>query len=363
MAYALNTSVCTRKVTLSSTGPYSGPIYNPRYILTKPLLFDERLMHICGVETVVVRHPTYFHVSYMSGETYYVASDLTQSQLLKFDATRLNAFLDGLYAQPKFLSIGLIDTVLMSLFKFLQGLIKDDGTNLSLTFNGFPTLGDYYYNGRSYDDSTMIDLNKVNDSKVAKHVAILTSLYQSSSFRFNILLDSMSHYRSIHVRGPFVSLFGLDNNREMVLTNGEPFSVQLPLFGHDYVCIGSNVCSNIQSMQAGSTLESTNLLTVMPLPKYCGYTETYSPPSASGRAEVVSNTIDTIELSFTDKFGNPLLSLENYVVTLLFDDVKPAELPQPHHTSLFKIRKGDMQHQREEATQELSKKLRTSYIY
>ena len=60
MAYALNTSVCTRKVTLASTGPYSGPIHNPRYILSRPLLFDERLMHISGVENIVVRHPTIF---------------------------------------------------------------------------------------------------------------------------------------------------------------------------------------------------------------------------------------------------------------------------------------------------------------
>ena len=207
-------------------------------------------------------------------------------------------------------------------------------------------------------------MNKANkNTTVAKHVAILTSLYQSGTFKFNILLEAKKEYRSIHVRGPCLSLFGLDNSREMVLTEGEPFSVQLPMFGHDYICIGSNVCSNIQSMQAGSTLEATNLMTVMPLPKYCGYTEAYSPPSAAGRAEIASNTIDTIELSFTDKYGNPLLSLENYIVTLLFDDVKPEELLQPHHTSLFKIPKGDMQHQRNEATQELSKKLRTSYIY
>ena len=68
-------------------------------------------------------------------------------------------------------------------------------------------------------------------------------------------------------------------------------------------------------MQAGSKLEATNLRTAMPLTKYCGYTESYSPPSAAGRTEIVSNTIDSIELSFTDKFRNPLLSLENFVVT------------------------------------------------
>ena len=76
----------------------------------------------------------------------------------------------------------------------------------------------------------------------------------------------------------------------------------------------------------------------MPLTKYCGYTETYAPLSASGRSEITSNTIDNIELLFTDKFGNPLLNLANFVITLLFADVKLEELPQPY-TSLFKIQK------------------------
>ena len=48
-------------------------------------------------------------------------------------------------------------------------------------------------------------------------------------------------------------------------------------------------------MQAGSKLQSTNLLSIMPLPKYCGYTGTYSPPSASDRMELVSNTIDAMD--------------------------------------------------------------------
>ena len=77
---------------------------------------------------------------------------------------------------------------------------------------------------------------------------------------------------------------------------------------------------------------------------------------ASGRTEVVSNMIDCIELSFTDTFGNPILSLENFVITLLLNDVKPEKLPKPHHPSLFKTHKGNMQSQRAEA----AKKLRSS---
>ena len=98
----------------------------------------------CGVENIIVHHPTYFHERYMTGTAYYVAKDLTQSEIINFDATRFNAFLDGLYAQPKFLSVGLIDVVLMSLLNFLQGIIKDDGSNILFTFNGFPAVEDYF---------------------------------------------------------------------------------------------------------------------------------------------------------------------------------------------------------------------------
>ena len=127
MPYALNTSIGTRKVTLASTGPYSGPIHNPRYILTKSLLFDDRWMHICGVENVVVRHPTYFHEKYKVGEAYFVQKDEVQSDIMTFDSPHFNAFLDGLYAQPKFLSAGLSDVVF---FKSVEIFII-------FTFNGF----------------------------------------------------------------------------------------------------------------------------------------------------------------------------------------------------------------------------------
>ena len=53
MTYALNTSVGTRKVTFASTGPYSGHIHNPWYILNKPLLFDKKLMHICVLKLLL----------------------------------------------------------------------------------------------------------------------------------------------------------------------------------------------------------------------------------------------------------------------------------------------------------------------
>ena len=211
MSYSLNTSVCTRKVTLASTGPYCRPFHNPYFILLRPLLFDDRLMHICGVENVIVRHPTYFHEKYRTEDGYYVQKDGTESEPVSFDATNFNAFLNGVYAQPKFLSIGLIDNILWSLFKFLQGFVQDDGKNIFFTFNGFQTLTDYWHKGKAWNDATTVDLNDSSDNLlVRKRLAILTSLYQSGSFKFNILLKG-DVYSAIHLEGPLLNLFGLDS--------------------------------------------------------------------------------------------------------------------------------------------------------
>ena len=71
---------------------------------------------------------------------------------------------------------GMILTVLgllwlMSLLNFLQSNIKDNSDNIIFTFNSFPSEKDYYYNGKSYDDDQMLDLNRVSESTtVAKQL-------------------------------------------------------------------------------------------------------------------------------------------------------------------------------------------------
>ena len=78
------TQVSTCKVTLASTGPFSGPIHNPRYILSQPFLFDDRLMHVCGIENVAITHPTLFHESYLEGSWNYEQTDGTVYEVLSY---------------------------------------------------------------------------------------------------------------------------------------------------------------------------------------------------------------------------------------------------------------------------------------
>ena len=67
MSYALNTAIGSRKLTLSSSGEYNGPIYNPTFTMTKALINDERLINLVFLESVPFKHPTLFSNAYMSG--------------------------------------------------------------------------------------------------------------------------------------------------------------------------------------------------------------------------------------------------------------------------------------------------------
>ena len=67
MAYALNSSISTRKLILSSTGQYYGDITNPTFQLQNQIQLNPKTLHILGVENVTFMHPTYFHENYMDG--------------------------------------------------------------------------------------------------------------------------------------------------------------------------------------------------------------------------------------------------------------------------------------------------------
>ena len=125
-----------------------------------------------------------------------------------------------------------------------------------MTGKGYCIENDNTNSGLKKNDSTYFNavswLEQICRSRSCTQTSsYLSSLYQSGSFKFNILLHEVRQYKSIHLKGPLLNLFGLDSSRKMIITVGEPFSVQLLMFGHDYICVGSNVCSNIQAIQAG----------------------------------------------------------------------------------------------------------------
>ena len=332
MAYALNTSVGSRKITLGSTGVYSGKIYNPTFQLSRPIVMDERLFHMVGLESVTFQHPTYFHTSYMTG-TFGINGVNTAVTSANF-----NLYLQGLYLSDKTISVGLMNNVLYQLRKFFHGITTDD--TIQFYFDGFNNPGDFLYNT---DATALVDANTMAAAAAGSANSIMYGLLYSLPprlFRFHIKNNSAVPYT---MQGAYCALFGLDTEVVNTIAPGAIINVQLPAYGHDYIALASNIISSTVSSVNGERLGTSDLLTVCATPNYPGDTESYSPATSGGKVETASNIIDSIELRFTDELGTDVLSLENFIVTLVIDEVLTQPLVSEDHIRLDKLRKAQME--------------------
>ena len=148
-----------------------------------------------------------------------------------------------------------------------------------------------------YDNMTMLD--SYDNPLYINHVMLVENFMSTQDFRF-LIVNSTSNI-VMKMSGNFVALFGFDPSKTMIIPpNGVDVDVQIPIYGHDYICVSSNIGSNSLSSTCGERLETTNLLAVMPTPNFPAQLESYSPP-CSTKTETSSNIINTIELHFTDK--------------------------------------------------------------
>ena len=144
---------------------------------------------------------------------------------------------------------------------------------------------------------------------------------------------------ALTMSGDFLAMFGLNPINSVQIDRITAIVVQLPVYGHDYICLSSNIGSNALSATCGEHLQTTNLLTVIPTPNNPAQLEIYTPSTDGGKTETSTNIIDLIDLHFTDKYGHDVLSLEDFLITLVVDQVKTEDLPEHNHVSLFKVRK------------------------
>ena len=158
MAYSLNTDASTKKITLCSSGTFTGDVYHPSFTLSKAILLDDRLLHFCVLELVILKHPSFYDVRYMTGEVVVTVDDvdykhqINQQQNLSY---AFNPWLENLYVNPQTISVAVVDAILFNLLSFLKSLVQDAGGEIIFQFSGFANE-DFIYNAPAYDDMTLL---------------------------------------------------------------------------------------------------------------------------------------------------------------------------------------------------------------
>ena len=369
MAYALNSSISTRKLYLSSTGHYYGDIDNPTFQLQNQIQLNPKTLHILGVENITFMHPTYFHENYMGGIiTHHINGAETETPIT---TDFFDTYLKGLYVSQSSITPSVVDAVLYNMLYALKGMVSETDTiKIILKFEGYET-DEFIYNkfAKSNANFKLLDWDAVTaggyaegsgitDDIVTKHKALIYSL-MTRRFKFQIGNNMLT---DLKIKGPFASMLGLSPNVEHYIAGKlltvmpatykvHTLTCKLPLFGHDYIAVSSNIASNSHAAMNGEKLSSADVLSIIPTSNYPGNTESFSPASAGGRVEINYDTVDSIELRFEDENGDALLSLENFIVTLSIDEVITAELPEDDRVRLDLVRNGQME--------QLRKKLRT----
>ena len=61
-------------------------------------MLDEWLLHLCSVEVVILKHPTFFHKAYMSGVVTLVSAfGVTETKQITADDEVFSPYLEGVY--------------------------------------------------------------------------------------------------------------------------------------------------------------------------------------------------------------------------------------------------------------------------
>ena len=95
---------------LCSSGTYTGLIYRPSFNISKALVLEERLLHLCSMEIVLLKHLTFFHTNYMTSRV----KLMTQGGGTQHEVNQevFNPFLEVVRINNNNINLSIIDTLL-----------------------------------------------------------------------------------------------------------------------------------------------------------------------------------------------------------------------------------------------------------
>ena len=173
-----------------------------------------------------------------------------------------NPYLQGVYINNNTINVAVLDALLFNFLDFLKQLVGDPGYGVQFVVNGYESTA-FKYKAMRYDQMELIDNYEDPDNSL--HVDLLNIFWRVQDFRFTI--ENTTTY-DLQMKGNFLAMFGLNPNTNTHLASGGFLEAHLPVYGHNYICLTSNIGSNSLSSTCGECLQTANLFAVIPSPNY-----------------------------------------------------------------------------------------------
>jgi hypothetical protein len=247
-----------------------------------------------------------------------------------------------------------IDRLLLHILKFIRTVTGDANLLIKLLFED-DDVSKFVYNNIHLEDDTLADTfvpedvfdsgrSTISDYEAySEHIRVLQHLLYRRNGAFTIAMSSVS---VITLTGYFCCILGLDPTVTHKIDANTQLKCRLPITGHNYVSLESSIIYPQLSSLTSEKMSSSQLLAVIPTPRMPGDIEYFTNHSVGGKCDISSNTIDSLSFRFMDEYGVSVLSLRNFVITLVVDAMWPTATPLDDRFSLNQVRKLTMQNVR-----------------
>ena len=354
MSYQCNGINGSTKITLSSnylSEPENGRMYDCNFYLAENLKKETQL-RVVRLESVIITTPTYLAPQYLEGT--FECGGISGS----FDASHTGLeHLSGIYLDPSVMLNELdkythIDRILFRLLQFLKEKGACGGDEVRFEF--IDDVNDlYHYNqfsGPNLTDNVLLDLS------LPANLAQLDVIRDFVMKRNYCLTVKSTGLDPLVLGGPILKIFGqkIVGDDAVLTLDDDGVILRLNLFGPQYYMIETNLVNSHINNVSTQAVSVNSLLRVIPFEnKQPGQLSVFERMNDGGCLQVDDPTIDLVTLTFRDQQGDYLLSLFQFVVTLVMDY---ASLPKPEKEEFFsldKIRRATADKVRDQLTKRL----------
>ena len=298
--------------------------------------------------------PSYLSTPYMEGSYQCGAISTT------FDANDNSlCHISGMYVNPdpalylidQFI---VIDKILFRLLQFLKRIGQCNGNEMRFEFID-DLIDDFHYNQFSATTLTDNQLLDLTNAANLQHLAVLRDFVLVRNFGLTIVNDAAE---PLVLSGPIRKIFGKQIGVEDygITLDTESKFFALNFFGPLYYTIETNLVNSHINNVSTQAVSTNTLVRVVPFEtKKPGVLSVFERMNDGGCLQVDDPTIDLVTLTFRDHQGDYLLSLAQFVVTIVLDYVLLPKQEKPEFFSLDKIRRATADKVRDQ----LTKRLRT----
>ena len=327
MVFVVGSSDQTQKVILNSRTRTSGLINNPIFTLFQPITTPYDSIGLVNLEGCIVNAPSLYSPGVLTNPRNWFYNTATPD---------VNAYPNLYLMFELFKKINLNNPEMVGMF-FTNLAYNIPGCYFTLPYyvnvNGI--FNTFYYDAtqQAYHVGHTFAAATANPQLTALQLAGILSDYLRNLNTYSFSITSRVAGVRYGFAGEWVKLFGQtplykDQGQSYYCDTETSWVVTLNTTGYRYLNLHTNFARAVYTSNDEGVIAPTDVLWCIPIRSDPGETTYYDNVNTAGKIPYNTNIIETIEVYFTDEWGDWVTDMEEFTITITFDFSPKQQLTQ-----------------------------------